>query len=66
MKKFEVRIFHSSFCSYEVEAENETDAILKAREYKINKSDIMMNLEPFKEADEAEELKSDEKCLKKM
>ena len=33
MKKFEVRIFHSSFCTYEVEAKNETDAILKAREY---------------------------------
>lgn len=66
MKKFKVRIFHSSFCSYEVEVENETDAILKAREYKINKDDIMMNLESFKEADEAEELESDEKCLKKM
>ena len=55
MKKFKVRIFYSSFCTYEVEAENEDEAVLKARALKINNDEIMANLEPFKEADEAVE-----------
>ena len=61
MKKFKVRIFYSSFCSYEVEAENEDEAVLKARALKINNDEIMANLEPFKEADEAEILERDKK-----
>ena len=55
MKKFNVRIFYSSFCAYEVEAENENEAILKARELKINNDEIISNLESFKDADETVE-----------
>ena len=55
MKKFKVRIFYSSFCSYEVEAENEDEAVLKARNLEIDQNEIMLQLEPFKEADEAVE-----------
>ncbi|TQR61572.1 hypothetical protein [Campylobacter troglodytis] len=58
MKKFKVRIFYSSFCSYEVEAENEDEAVLKARNLEIDQNEIMLQLEPFKEADEAEILES--------
>lgn len=53
MRKFEVRIYHSSFCTYEVEAENSDEAILKARKLQIDKNEIMSNLEEWSEANEA-------------
>ena len=59
MRKFKVRTFYSSFCSYEVEAENEDEAVLKARNLEIDQNEIMLQLEPFKEADEAEILERD-------
>ena len=59
MKKFKVRIFYSSFCTYEVEAENEDEAVLKARNLEIDQNEIMLQLESFKEADEAEILERD-------
>ncbi len=31
MKKFEVKIYYSGFCIYNIKAENEEQAILKAR-----------------------------------
>jgi len=50
-KKFEIKIFYSSFCSYEVEAENEEDAVFKARKLPINQNEILSNIEDWKEAD---------------
>ncbi|MBS4035724.1 MAG: hypothetical protein KGZ85_14740 [Ignavibacterium sp.] len=59
MKKFEVKIYYSGFCSYEIEAENEEDAILKARKLAINKNEILSNLENWKEADIANEIENE-------
>lgn len=57
MKKFEVRIYQSSFCSHEIEAENYEEAILIARRIRIDKGEILMNLENWEEADTAEQIK---------
>ena len=54
-KHFEVKIYYSGYCTYEVEAENEVEAIINARNLPINKSEILSNLENWKEADIAEE-----------
>jgi hypothetical protein len=51
MKQFKVDIFFSSFCTYEIEAEDESEAIEKARNMKINESEILSNLEAWNEAD---------------
>ena len=57
MKKFEVKTFYSGYCSYEIEAENKTEAIVKARTLPINSNDILSNLESWEEADDAIEIK---------
>jgi len=54
-KHFEVKIYYSGYCTYKVEAENEVEAIINARNLPINKSEILSNLENWKEADIAEE-----------
>ena len=53
MKKYEVKIYYSGFCTYEIDAENEEQAITKARNLEINRNEILSNLESWKEADEA-------------
>lgn len=53
MKKYEVKIYYSSFCTYEIDAKNEEQAIKKARNLEINRNEILSNLENWKEADEA-------------
>jgi hypothetical protein len=58
-KKFEVKIYYSSFCTYEVEAENEAGAILKARDLTVIKHEIISNIENWKEADSAFEIKNE-------
>ena len=55
-KKFEVRIYYSSFCSYVIDAEDEKEAILKARELPRNETEILENIENWHDADEAIEL----------
>lgn len=55
-KAFEVKIYFSGLCSYEIEAENENEAILKARKLPINNKEILSNLENWKEADIAIEI----------
>jgi phosphoenolpyruvate synthase/pyruvate phosphate dikinase len=50
-KYFEVKIFYSSFCTYEIEAKNENEAIIKARNLPMNNNEILSNLENWKEAD---------------
>lgn len=56
-KKFEVRIYYTGFCTYQVEAEDKNVAIKKARKLKINNEEIIDNLENWKEADTVEETK---------
>lgn len=50
---YEVKIYYSSFCTYEIEAENKEQAIDKARNLEIKRNEILSNLENWKEADEA-------------
>lgn len=56
MKKFEVNIYYSSFCTYEVEADNMDEAIKKARKINTNENNILTNLENWEEADTAERI----------
>ena len=54
---FEIKIYHSGFCTYQVKAKTESEAIKKARKFSINKNEILNNLENWEEADNAEEIK---------
>lgn len=56
-KKFEVQIYYTGFCTYQVDAYNEDEAIERTRELSINDNEILNNLENWKEADTAEEIK---------
>lgn len=56
-KPFEVKIYHSGFCTYQVKAKTEGEAIKKARKFSINKNEILNNLGNWEEADDAEEIK---------
>ncbi|MEM4271176.1 MAG: hypothetical protein QXO70_03735 [Candidatus Pacearchaeota archaeon] len=55
-KKYEVKIYYTGFYTYEVVAESEEEAILKARELPLNWNEIATTLENWKEADNAEEI----------
>lgn len=49
-------MYYSGFCTYEVIANNEEQAILKASKLPINKMEILSNLERWEDADEAFEI----------
>ena len=53
-KKFEVIIYYSGFCTYQIEAKNDAEAIIKARNRQIDSIELLSNLENWKEADTAE------------
>lgn len=53
-KKYEVKIYYSGFCTYEVEAADESDAITKARTRQIDNDKLLSNLESWDDADSAE------------
>lgn len=53
-KNFEVIIYYSGFCTYQLEAKNEAEAIKKARNRKIGSIELLSNIENWKEADTAE------------
>ena len=55
-KKFDVKIYYSGFCSYQIEAQDKNDAIQKARNMHIKENEIMSNLENWKEADTIEKI----------
>lgn len=55
-KKFEVKIYYSSYCTYEIEANNKEDAVIKARTLPINNNEILSNVENWTEADTANKL----------
>jgi len=54
LKKFEVKIYYSGFCTCQIEAKNEAEAITKARNRQIDSIELLSNLENWKEADTAE------------
>jgi hypothetical protein len=64
MKKYNVKLYYSTFTEREIEAETVEDAILKARETEpnFNKKDwgrissFINNSEPWEDADSAEEI----------
>jgi len=55
-RQFEVNIHFSSVCTYTIEAEDEEEAILKARELELDENEILSNLESWYEADTAEQI----------
>lgn len=59
MKKYNVQVYYSTFCSYEIEANEEQEALLKARKIGFfgKEKELIMNLENWEEADLVEELK---------
>ncbi|HJE65846.1 MAG TPA: hypothetical protein K8V51_02140 [Campylobacter avium] len=57
MEKYNVRIFYSMYCEYEIEAQNEEEAILQARNFEIDSKEIIANLESWEEADEATQVR---------
>lgn len=59
MKKnnYKVNIYYSGFCTYTIEAENEGDAIIKARKLPTINNEILSNLENWEEADMANKIK---------
>ncbi|MDE0472577.1 MAG: hypothetical protein OXH57_11625 [Ekhidna sp.] len=60
MKKFNVNIYYTGFCNYEVSAKDEEEAIQIARKLEVKKQQFFTTLESWKEADTAEELKNEE------
>ena len=56
MKKYEVKIYYTSFCTFEIDADSEEEAIFKARKLEINNNELEINLENWEEADEAYEI----------
>ena len=53
-KKFEVKIYYSGFCTYQIESKNDAEAIIRARNRQIDSVELLSNLENWKEADTAE------------
>lgn len=58
-RKFEIKIYYSGFCTYEIEAQDEAEAILKARKLPVNQNEIITNLENWEEADTATEVENE-------
>ncbi|MDO4880791.1 MAG: hypothetical protein Q3983_05880 [Capnocytophaga sp.] len=58
-KKYIVNIYYSTFCSYEIEADNEEEAYEKAKEQSVNKEEIISNIEEWNEANTIEEIYED-------
>ncbi len=58
-KLFEVKIYYSGFSTYKVNAKSEDEAINQARKLTIKKNEIFKNIECWHEADEAIELKNE-------
>ena len=45
------------YCEYEIEAQNEEEAILQAKNFEIDSKEIIANLESWEEADEATQVR---------
>jgi uncharacterized protein (DUF1015 family) len=55
-KHYDVKIYFSGYCTYKIEAKDESEAVIKARDLPIKRKEILSNLENWKDADTAEEL----------
>ena len=55
-KKFEIQIYYSGFCTYEIEAFSDIEAIELSRTKPINANELLSNLENWIEADTITEL----------
>jgi len=53
-KQFEVKIYSTGYCTYQVKAKDKNAAVIKARNLPIKQKEILSNLENWHEADEAE------------
>lgn len=56
MKHFNVNIYYSGFCNFTIEADDEFEAVELARKLPINNDELLSNMAVWKEADEANEL----------
>jgi hypothetical protein len=52
--KYKVRVHYSGFSTHVVDAEYKDEAILKARDFQVDKNEVLNNLENWEEADTAE------------
>ncbi|MBI4726353.1 hypothetical protein HY768_03870 [candidate division TA06 bacterium] len=59
MRQYTIRLFYSGFNTFDITAENENEAIEKARNMYLNKNELLSTLEPWSEADEVETTKND-------
>jgi len=59
-RKFEIKIYYTGFCTYEIEAQDEAEAIIKARKLPVNQNEILSNIENWEEADTAIEIDYEE------
>jgi hypothetical protein len=57
MGNFEVKIYYSTFCTYDIDAENKEEALIKARKLSIKEKDILTNLESWDDADDCMDIK---------
>jgi hypothetical protein len=58
LKEYEVQIYLSGFFTKKVKACHPEEAIEKARKLPFNKREFFSNLEPWPDADQAEEIKN--------
>ncbi|NLN95267.1 MAG: hypothetical protein GX128_03745 [Bacteroidales bacterium] len=59
-KSFEIKIYYTGFCTYEIEAQDKAEAIIKARNLPIIQNEVISNLENWGDADTAIEIKNEE------
>jgi hypothetical protein len=52
--KYKVKVHYSGYSTHVVDAENEDEAIVKARGFQVDKNEVLNTLENWKEADTAQ------------
>lgn len=60
LKRYEINIYYSSYCTYYVDAKNEEDAIIQSRRLPMNNNQLLTNIDNWKDADTATEIKNEE------
>ena len=55
-RTFEVKLYHSGFCVYKVDALCETEALQKAKKMEIDVLELLGNLEDWRDADTVDEI----------
>lgn len=59
-KKFEVVIYYTGYYVYEIAAQDETEAILKARILPLKQNELLTNLQNWENADTATKIENEE------